>query len=175
MTWMFVISFCLLACMLLPTAALADSAGSGVTGDPNIYEGVVNTGFGTVVAGDVVLCTYGDICSLGSTANWEGVLAFYNPTNGPFLADDSPDATDAEIFSDDQTGYYSLSNFLASYTGLSGNALVLDLAATPPTAYLNYDIYSPTSAVPEPGSLMLLFSSLIGLAGFLLLRRAAVN
>lgn len=157
---------CLLGvlCLLLPVAALAQ-AGSGGTSDPTFDEGIAYSNFGTVTAGDVILCETASPCSLTSTSNWSDVLVFYNPTKGAFVADSSFDATTAYVFSDDSTGLSSLSTFLGSYNGLSSNAVVILENPTGLTLYgTTYAINSP-EAVPEPGSLMLMGMSVLGFLG----------
>ncbi len=151
----------------LAPLVLAQSPGAGGS-DPQINEGVVNSGFGTVVAGDVVICEFGSTCtySLSNTSGWSDVLVFYNPTTGPYTTDTTADATAAKMFSDDGSGIYSLSNFLANSHGLSPNGGVgATESATGNWTYGGYFGNSPeTSPVPEPTSIVLLGSLLFGLA-----------
>lgn len=172
---LFLLSLVVTACMIVPSAALADGAGSGVAADPALSEGVVNTGFGTVNAGDVVVCDFGAPCSMTDPTTWSDVLVFYNPAIGPFIADFSGDATDAAIFSDDDTGFYSLANFLANYNGLSLNAVSTVEDASGNVIYGSYTFNSPeTTPAPEPGTLLLLGSGLLGIGG-LLRRKLAIS
>lgn len=160
---------CLLGvlCLLLPVAALAQ-AGSGGTSDPTFDEGIAYSNFGTVTAGDVILCETGSTCSATSTSNWSDVLVFYNSTTGPYVADSSFDANTAFVFSDDGASVLSsLSTFLLRSNGaLSSNVQLIQENPTGPTSYLNgtYYVNSP-EAVPEPGSLMLMGMSVLGFLG----------
>jgi hypothetical protein len=88
---------------LAPAVAPANTIpGFGGT-DPVLIEGIVNSNFGAVTSGDVVVCDFGLACTSTIVANWSDVLVFYNSAYGPFVTDGgpSPDATLAYIFSDD--------------------------------------------------------------------------
>lgn len=157
---------------LAPSAVWADGVGQGTGPDPTftVNEGVVNTGFGTVAAGDVILCESGTVCNDTTPSTWSDVLVFYNSANSPFTPDATQDATLAFVFSDSDG---SLATFLANTAGgtsLSSNHVVITENPTGPTTYCptcinTYIVNSPENVVPEPGSLMLLGSGLLGMVG----------
>ena len=178
--WVLVIPVIVLACMLIPAAALADGVGPGFGGsgaDPTFNEGIaydlIALGVGPVGAGDVVICeASAPSCSLSTPTQWSDVLVFYS--SNPYNTSDVSPATMAAVFSDGiSSGFGSLATFLATTGGLvSGNALAITENPTGPTNYFGvYVINSAetTAAVPEPGSLLLLGSGLFGIA--LTLRR----
>ena len=166
-TFKFLIPFFVLACMIVPAAALADTA-------TTFNEGVTYNLLSTVTAGDVVICESGVACTSSTpTSQWSDVLVFFNFTKGAFVPDSSFDANTAFVFSDSTT---ALGYFLANYTGLSSNAQFINENPTGLTSYADggYLINSPeTTATPEPGSLILLASGLLGMAGFLRRKIAA--
>ena len=142
--------------VLLPQAARADLPGSGLSGDPTVDEGVVYD-VALTTAGDVILCesTAPSCDTTISTSEWSDVLVFFNSSTGPFVADDTNDANQYYVFSDDDTGgtYGGLANFLANYNGLSANATAIYENPTGPTDYSGFEINSPeTAPVPEPNS-----------------------
>jgi len=76
--WVLVIPVIVLACMLIPAAALADGVGPGFGGsgaDPTFNEGIaydlIALGVGPVGAGDVVICeASAPSCSLSTPTQW---------------------------------------------------------------------------------------------------------
>jgi hypothetical protein len=145
---------------IMPVVALADTTPPGVGGtDPNFLEDTINTGFGTVTSGDVVVCDAGVTCTT-NPATWSDVLVFYNPTFGPFVARVAGDATDAYVFSGDSA---SLGVFLANYGGtLSSNFIFVNEDVNGHVATGGYTFDSP-EAVPEPSTIALLGTALVGL------------
>lgn len=178
--WRFAIPVIVLACVLVPAAAFADSLpGDGATTDPLLNEGVVYTlatlGLaGPVRAGDVVICESGVVCNASTpTSQWSDVLVFYNATNGAYIADTTLDTNTAQIFSGDDG---SLGAFLSQYNGLSSNATFWSENPTGLTLVGTggfYQVNSPeVTPVPEPGSGSLLLLGSGGLFGLALkLRR----
>jgi hypothetical protein len=159
LAWLFLVPLFVIGCLVAPTITLADTFDEGI-----VYDlGRITT------AGDVVICETASPCDDTNTSNWSDVLVFYNSANTPFVADSTQDANAAVVFSDSLTGTYSLANFLANYGGvLSSNHVLIVENPTGPTTYGGgYVINSAeTTATPEPGSLLLLGSGLLGLAGF---------
>jgi len=165
---LFLLSLVVTACMIVPSVASADTVA--------LSEGVVNSGFGTVIGGDVVVCDFGAPCSLTDSSTWSDVLVFYNTAIGPFVGDIGP-ATAADIFSSDDTGFFSLANFLANSTGLSSNAVTTVEDASGNVTYnagIHVYTFSSPTATPEPGTLLLLGSGLLGIGG-LLRRKLAIS
>jgi hypothetical protein len=158
-----------LLCMA-PSFLLADSVTPGDGGsDPLISEGVVNTGFGSVTSGTVVICEFGASCvfSLSNTSGWSDVLMFYDDAHGPFSNAVYGTADKAVLFSDDQTGFYSLANYLANTKGLSGNGLVgAREDAQGNWVYGSYFGNSP-EGVPEPASVFLFGTVAAAVAGLI--------
>ena len=73
-----------------------------------------SVGSGTF-AGDYVICEQASPCSFTDSTTWSDVLVYYSSSKGPFLSDSTSDANTVAVFSDDESGYFSLSNFLANY------------------------------------------------------------
>jgi len=159
-----------LLCMA-PVVTLADTI-PGFGGSASfifISEGVVNTGFGLGSSGDVVICENGASCvySLSNTSGWSDVLVFYDSAHGPFSSAVYGGADKAVMFSVDETGFYSLANFLSNTEGLSSNGLVgATEAANGDWSYVtdNGTFFGNSAlAVPEPSSLPLLVTVVAGL------------
>lgn len=156
-----------LALSAVPVFADSTSGGGG-SSDPTFPEGVAEALGGTVTAGDVVVCAVASPCSLTDTSTWSDVVDFYNPTNGPFVADTNVDATYVEAFSNEVSGSGSLAYFLANYVGPFppavvpvGNFVVENSDGS--ITYGAYSFYLP-QATPEPGTLsLLLIGGLVGL------------
>ena len=163
--WMYVPTLLGVLC-LVPVGALADTPGIGTPVDPTFDEGIVYSLGSTVTAGDVVICEAGTVCNDSTPSNWSDVLVFYSSAIGPYIADSSGDADSATVFSDSNG---SLATFLANYNGLSDNHVTITENPNGLTDYSGtYFINSPEgTAVPEPGSFMLMGSGLLGIAGVL--------
>jgi hypothetical protein len=166
--------FVVVIASLLPVAAVADivPAGSGSTADPLFTEGVVENGFGTVFAGDVIVCDFGATCNdSASISSWSDLLVFYKLENGPYVTDASGDANRAYIFSKD----VDLSTFLANYNtdergrnGLSANHSFINEDVNGLVNFGAYQFNSPDGAVPEP---RYVFMPLLFLLGTLCISR----
>jgi len=156
-----------------PVVALAGVIpGIGGSSDLFIPDATPTTGFGTVTAGDVIICGFGETCTGTSTTDWSAVLVFYNPTNGPYVTDSSGDATFALVFGTLDASPYNVTDFEANYDtgaggadGLSSNYQIIaesDTLGDWNYAAGGYTGLSPQT-VPEPTSFALLGTVLAGL------------
>jgi hypothetical protein len=157
---------------IAPVVAVGDIIpGTGGTSDLFIPDATPTTGFGTVNAGDVIICGFSETCTGGSTTDWSAVLVFYNPANGPYVTDSSADATYALVFGTLDASPYNVADFEANYDtgvggadGLSSNyQIIAESDALGDWSYGDYTGDSPQT-VPEPTNLTLLGAVLIGLS-----------
>lgn len=157
--------------------------GSGISSDPFLSVGTVESLLSTIYAGDVVVCDFGVKCN-GSTptSEWSDVLVFYNSSKGPYVTDGAKDANTAYIFSEG-TG---LATFLNQYDtgrrgrkGLSSDVVFLNEDASGEVKFGSYEFVGSVNLinvnsnfrldtfVPEPSALI----PLTLLLGGLVLRR----
>jgi hypothetical protein len=144
-----VIPVIVLACMLVPAAALADGvgmpSGGSLSVDPTLNEGVVYNssallaaGFPSVPvgAGDVIICEAGVTCNSSTPqSQWSDVLVFYNSISGPYTADATQDANTAIVFSDSfSSGQFALATFLSTTTTNGLLSTIISNAAACPSA-----------------------------------------